>query len=192
MIRYTAALTAALLAGPALAQTDAPASIQVGPADAPIVQIQIPPIAIPRIEVTQPQPDPIVVPAPVDAPAVIVADPAAPIPSGVPADPAAPTVSATVAETVPDETIEKLSYTCAGGGTMQVVYVNTSLGNSWAIVLDRDQMIPMTISPSASGAIYKATGPDTSHELLTKGDTASLIVTTGGREETVMADCVAH
>lgn len=112
--------------------------------------------------------------------------PAAPTPT-----PDAVPVPEAVAEAVPPETIETLSYACADNKTMQVVYVNTSLGNSWAILLEQDEMIPMQVVPSASGAVYHPISPDYHYELLTKGRNADLTAITDGKEETVKADCSA-
>lgn len=115
---------------------------------------------------------------------------AAPAVAPAPVDPAPVEAPLSIAP-VPGDSIEKTIYACAGNETMQVVFVNTAGGSSWAVLLDQDEMIPMQVTTSASGAIYKAISPDYTYELLTKGDTAELRGTTEGKEEVLKTDCSA-
>lgn len=45
-------------------------------------------------------------------------------------------------------------YVCEGGLTMEVVFLNTAGGNSYAFVLADGEMTPMRVAVSASGARY--------------------------------------
>ena len=89
------------------------------------------------------------------------------------------------------DSIEKVSYACADNEVLHVTYVNTDGGSSFAVVLDQDELIPMTQQVSASGAIYKAISPDYALQLLTKGKTADLVGMTDGKEVFLKKDCTA-
>lgn len=90
------------------------------------------------------------------------------------------------------DSVDKTIYSCADNATMQVAYVNTDAGNSFAILLEQDELIPMKQVVSASGAVYQAINPDYTYQLLTKGKTADLVAVTNGKEETVKKDCTAE
>ena len=97
--------------------------------------------------------------------------------------PAAPVVP------VAGDTMEKFSYSCVGNQTLQVVFVNTAGGSSFAVVLEEDEMIPMNLVPSASGAVYEPASTDYRYRLDTKGDTAHLYTTDGGKDTPVKTEC---
>lgn len=114
------------------------------------------------------------------------------------AAPAAPDAAAAPAATTPPSTepapgdsIEAVSYACAGNKILHAVFVNTAGGSSFATILQQDELIPMQIAVSGSGARYTAINPDYSYELVTKGDSADLYATTNGKEERVLEDCTA-
>lgn len=99
-----------------------------------------------------------------------------------------------LAQTAPDQAnddIVRVRYVCAGGETMEVVFLNTAGGNSYAVVLDGGELRPMQIAISASGARYTALSPEDGHELWTKGDEATLHDGTGGTARLVRTDCTA-
>ncbi len=110
-------------------------------------------------------------------------------PAVAPAAPAATTPPST--EPAPGESIEAVSYACAGNKILHAVFVNTAGGSSFATILQQDELIPMQIAVSGSGARYTAINPDYTYELVTKGDSADLYATTNGKEERVLEDCTA-
>src|SRR5690606_37311322 len=82
---------------------------------------------------------------------------AAPVQSAAPtAKPAVPPVTepAPRPETMGQDSLDDVSYACEGDSALQVVFINTASGNSYAIVQDQDRMIPMQVAVSASGARY--------------------------------------
>ncbi|WP_052172188.1 MliC family protein [Paracoccus sanguinis] len=94
-------------------------------------------------------------------------------------------------EPAPGDSIEAVSYACAGNKILHAVFVNTAGGSSFATILQQDELIPMQIAVSGSGARYTAINPDYTYELVTKGDSADLYATTNGKEERVLQDCIA-
>ncbi|MFC0811319.1 MliC family protein [Paracoccus panacisoli] len=124
---------------------------------------------------------------------------AAPALAETPAPAAAPAAEAAAAaattppstEPAPGDSIEAVSYACAGNKILHAVFVNTAGGSSFATILQQDELIPMQIAVSASGARYTAINPDYTYELVTKGDSADLYATTNGKEERVLEDCTA-
>ena len=116
-------------------------------------------------------------PAPAAAPAAAAAAPAATTPPST--------------EPAPGDSIEAVSYACAGNKILHAVFVNTAGGSSFATILQQDELIPMQIAVAASGARYTAINPDYTYELVTKGDSADLYATTNGKEERVLEDCTA-
>lgn len=116
-------------------------------------------------------------PAPAAAPAAAAAAPAATTPPST--------------EPAPGDSIEAVSYACAGNKILHAVFVNTAGGSSFATILQQDELIPMQIAVSGSGARYTAINPDYTYELVTKGDSADLYATTNGKEERVLEDCTA-
>ena len=99
---------------------------------------------------------------------------------------AAPAFATTPA---PTDSITAVNYACAGNEILRVVYVNTAAGNSYAIVMQQDEMIPMEVTRSGSGAKYKAISPDYTYQLWTKGRTADLYTDDGGKDDVVLSDC---
>lgn len=116
-------------------------------------------------------------PAPAAAPAAAAAAPTATTPPST--------------EPAPGDSIEAVSYACAGNKILHAVFVNTAGGSSFATILQQDELIPMQIAVSGSGARYTAINPDYTYELVTKGDSADLYATTNGKEERVLEDCTA-
>ncbi|WP_301099593.1 MliC family protein [Otariodibacter sp.] len=82
--------------------------------------------------------------------------------------------NATVMTNSSTDELTKIAYACENKDAMEVVFVNTSK-DSYAIIVDTDEMIPMKIQKSASGAIYKAISPDYNLALYTKGKEATLM-----------------
>ncbi|MDA4421543.1 MliC family protein [Escherichia coli] len=68
--------------------------------------------------------------------------------------------------------ISKKAYVCDGNKTMEAVYINTTAGNSYAVINQMDEMIPMQLMKIASGANYEAINKNYSHKLYTKGKKA--------------------
>lgn len=97
---------------------------------------------------------------------------------------AAPAFAAT-----PSDSITAVNYACAGNEVLRVVYLNTAAGNSYAVLMQQDEMIPMELMKSASGANYKAISPDYTYQLWTKGKNADLVTVDGGKEDFVLRDC---
>ncbi|HMM08810.1 MAG TPA: MliC family protein [Paracoccus solventivorans] len=128
-------------------------------------------------------------PAPEPAPAD-----AAPVQSAAPAaKPAVPPVTepAPKPETMGQDSLDDVSYACDGDTSMQVVFVNTAAGASYAIVLEQGRMIPMQIAVSASGARYLSIAPEGRYQLWTKGDSADLVALDGDAETPLRSGCTA-
>lgn len=86
------------------------------------------------------------------------------------------------------DTIERVAYACERGMMLDVVYVNTASGSSFAVVSQKDELIPMQVAVSGSGARYVPVNVNQTYELLTKGDAATLYEDS----DTVLAgDCTA-
>ena len=79
-------------------------------------------------------------------------------------------------------------FTCADGQRLDVVFLNTAAGNSYAVVRMGDDLVPMQVAISASGARYTALSPDDGRVFWTKGDTATLYAGPDG-DKVLMADC---
>ncbi|CCG19737.1 putative exported protein [Taylorella asinigenitalis 14/45] len=73
----------------------------------------------------------------------------------------------------PTEELQKYIYLCENSKTMQVIYVNTDK-QSYALITEMNEIIPLINVPSGSGAIYEAMGTNYDYQLLTKGEEASL------------------
>lgn len=130
-------------------------------------------------------------PAP-DQPASAESAPAAPAAKPVVDTGAEPAPKpALQAEIVGEDSLDDMSYTCEGDASLQVVFVNTATGNSYAIVLEQDRMIPMKIAESASGARYLSVGTEGSYQLWTKGDSADLVALDGDTETPLRSGCTA-
>lgn len=84
--------------------------------------------------------------------------------------------------------VTSLKYACKDNKILNVVFVNTA-ENSFAIISDMDELIPMKQVTTASGASYEAINPNYTYRLDTKGQEASLSAKTEGKEEVVYADC---
>ncbi|MDO5621748.1 MAG: MliC family protein [Paracoccus sp. (in: a-proteobacteria)] len=85
-----------------------------------------------------------------------------------------------------------LNYSCDDNKVLRAVYVNTATGNSYAIIQDMGEMIPMRLVTSASGARYEAISTDYSYQLDSKGMEATVHATTDGQEQVVYANCTAE
>jgi membrane-bound inhibitor of C-type lysozyme len=77
--------------------------------------------------------------------------------------------------------ISKKAYVCDGNKTMEVVYINTTAGNSYAVINQMDEMIPMQLMKMASGANYEAI-----NKKYTKGKKAYLVE---GNDRPVLSNC---
>ncbi|NOH09945.1 c-type lysozyme inhibitor [Escherichia coli] len=82
--------------------------------------------------------------------------------------------------------ISKTAYVCNGNKTMEVVYINTTAGNSYAVINQMDEMIPMQLMKMASGANYEAINKRYSYKLYTKGKKANLVE---GNDNPVLSNC---
>ena len=71
---------------------------------------------------------------------------------------------ATIMEASSKGELAKVVYSCEGKKTLDVIFVNTSK-DSFAIINQVDEMIPLEIVKSASGANYKAINKDYTYEL---------------------------
>lgn len=67
-----------------------------------------------------------------------------------------------------------VSYRCEGGVTVEAAYLNIENGSSFATLYYKDQLIPMHISRSGSGALYIADDEQNSYRWHTKGDLGML------------------
>ncbi|MBI6215776.1 c-type lysozyme inhibitor [Proteus vulgaris] len=83
--------------------------------------------------------------------------------------------------------ITKISYVCENNKVMEVIYVNTAK-DSYAIINQMDEMIPMKIMKMASGANYEAMNKNYTYKLYTKGDNADLVE---GKDTPVLSGCKA-
>lgn len=79
-------------------------------------------------------------------------------------------------------------FTCPDGQTLDVVFLNTAAGNSYAVVRIGDDLVPMQVAVSASGARYRAIPPDDGRVFWTRGDTATLYDGPDG-DRVLLADC---
>ncbi|EEL2954736.1 c-type lysozyme inhibitor [Salmonella enterica] len=86
------------------------------------------------------------------------------------------------------EEVAKTIYTCNDNKTMEVVYINTTGGNSYAIINQVNEMIPMRLMKMASGANYEAISQDYTYKLYTKGKTADLVE---GDDKPVLSNCLS-
>lgn len=95
------------------------------------------------------------------------------------------------AQTTPEaaDDISRASYACEGGKTMEVVFLNTAAGNSYAVVMAEDQLIPMQIAPSGSGARYLALGEQPTHQLWTAKGGGDLVALDGTQETPLRTGC---
>ena len=80
-------------------------------------------------------------------------------------------------------------YSCEGNETLDVVYVTPDSGESYAVVLEEGELLPMVQVRSASGAVYEPVSPDYRYQLATKGRDATLYATTDGKDEAVKSGC---
>ncbi|EAS3780247.1 c-type lysozyme inhibitor [Salmonella enterica] len=86
------------------------------------------------------------------------------------------------------EEVAKTIYSCNDNKTMEVVYINTTGGNSYAIINQVNEMIPMRLMKMASGANYEAISLDYTYKLYTKGKTADLVE---GDDKPVLSNCLS-
>ena len=83
--------------------------------------------------------------------------------------------------------IGRYVYTCDDNKTLEVVYVNSGK-QSYAIINQMDEMIPMELMKMASGTNYQAISKNYTYKLYTKGKTADLVE---GDDKPVLSECVA-
>ncbi|EGR7564455.1 c-type lysozyme inhibitor [Salmonella enterica] len=86
------------------------------------------------------------------------------------------------------EEVVKTIYSCNDNRTMEVVYINTNGGNSYAIINQVNEMIPMRLMKMASGANYETISQDYTYKLYTKGKTADLVE---GNDKPVLSNCLS-
>ena len=95
-------------------------------------------------------------------------------------------VSSSMVSSAATKEISKTAYVCNGNKTMEVVYINTTAGNSYAVINQMDEMIPMQLMKVASGANYEAINKRYSYKLYTKGKKANLVE---GNDNPVLSNC---
>ena len=98
------------------------------------------------------------------------------------------TVPAPLLPAAARDDILAVRFTCADGQRLDVVFLNTAAGNSYAVVRMGDDLVPMQVAISASGARYTALSPDDDRVFWTKGDTATLYAGPDGGK-VLVADC---
>lgn len=97
------------------------------------------------------------------------------------------TSQATIMKESSTDELTKIVYTCENNKTLDVIFVNTEK-NAYAIINQMDESIPMQNVKSASGTIYKAINPNYTYELITKGNSASLL----GDKKPILSNCVTE
>lgn len=70
--------------------------------------------------------------------------------------------------------ITKKSYVCDNNESMEVIYINSDK-NSYAVINQVNEMIPMQQMKMASGANYEAIDKNYTYKLYTKGSNADLV-----------------
>ena len=95
-------------------------------------------------------------------------------------------VSNSMVSSAATKEISKTAYVCNGNKTMEVVYINTTAGNSYAVINQMDEMIPMQLMKMASGANYEAINKRYSYKLYTNGKKANLVE---GNDNPVLSNC---
>ncbi|HAL0060211.1 TPA: c-type lysozyme inhibitor [Escherichia coli] len=95
-------------------------------------------------------------------------------------------VSNSMVSSAATKEISKTAYVCNGNKTMEVVYINTTAGNSYAVINQMDEMIPMQLMKMASGANYEAINKRYSYKLYTKGKKTNLVE---GNDNPVLSNC---
>ncbi|WP_267963654.1 c-type lysozyme inhibitor [Testudinibacter sp. TR-2022] len=83
--------------------------------------------------------------------------------------------------------LNKVLYACRDNKVLEVVYLNTP-NNSYAVINQMGEMVPMQSIAMASGANYQAINPDYAYKLYTKGNTADLV---GANDSPILSDCRA-
>jgi len=99
----------------------------------------------------------------------------------------APALAGSASEPARDDILH-VTYACAGGETLEVVFLNTAGGNSYAVVRAPDGLLPMQVAISASGARYVALSPEDGRVFWTKGSEATLYAGPDG-EQALLTDC---
>ncbi|MBV0891308.1 MliC family protein [Paracoccus sp. Z118] len=117
--------------------------------------------------------------------------PAALLLSALAAPTLAETTSAEPAPVAAQDQILSVTYVCPDSETLDAVFLNTAAGNSYAVLRLGEELLPMQVAISASGARYTAILPDDDRVFWTKGDTANLFAGPNG-DETLLADCMAQ
>lgn len=84
--------------------------------------------------------------------------------------------------------VNKTIYVCDQNQKMEVVYINTDTGDSYAVIHPNDEMLPMELMKMASGANYKTMDKNYTYKLYTKGEAADLVE---GDDKPVMSNCKA-
>ena len=100
------------------------------------------------------------------------------------------TATADSAPVQPQDQLLPVSFTCPDGETLDAVFLNTAGGNSYAVLRMGEELVPMQVAISASGARYTAIAPEDDRVFWTKGDMASLFAGPDG-DETLLTDCKA-
>lgn len=85
--------------------------------------------------------------------------------------------------------LRRIPYACDGGGTMEVVFLNTAGGRSYAFVLMDGEMIVMQAAVSASGARYLSVGGPPTFQFWEAKGRADLVALEGDDEVPLRQDC---
>lgn len=95
-------------------------------------------------------------------------------------------LSVSTASIAASQEISKSIYACNDNQVMEVIYVNTEAGSTYAIINQVNEMIPMRLMKMASGANYEAMDKNYTYKLYTKGKTAELVE---GDDKPILSDC---
>ncbi|MFB2532146.1 MliC family protein [Paracoccus sp. p4-l81] len=87
------------------------------------------------------------------------------------------------------DSVDNTKYACDGNKVLDVVFLNTEAGNSYAVIHDMDELIAMKQVVTASGASYEPVSPDYKYRLDTDGSEATLTAITEGKEDVLYANC---
>lgn len=85
--------------------------------------------------------------------------------------------------------IRRVLYACEDDRVMEVVFLNTAGGNSYAFVLVDGEMIPMQVAVSASGARYLSLEPQPTRQFWEAKGRADLVVLEGDTEMPLRQAC---
>ncbi|MRX50517.1 hypothetical protein GI374_08690 [Paracoccus sp. S-4012] len=98
-------------------------------------------------------------------------------------------LAATTAHAEGDQFLH-VTYHCPSGAVLEAVFINTTAGDSHAVVTRGEGLMPMSQAISGSGARYTSVEGEPPFTFWTKGDQASLYE--GPDETPLLTDCIAR